>query len=209
MTSLWTLFWVFAKIGGLTFGGGMAMLPLLESEVVNKHHWVTGEELLDLYAIGQCTPGAIAVNTATFIGYRQRRNIGGIVSSLGMIFPSLVLILLLASALKTFAGNVYLQKAFAGIRIVVCALILKACISLFRKSVVDAITLALLAASILANLLLGVSTVWIVIATFAIGVAYHLFIHKHSTKCGAGSSNGPSKAGGLSNESSKDEGDGR
>lgn len=190
MTSLWTLFWVFAKIGGLTFGGGMAMLPLLESEVVDRRRWATSEELLDLYAIGQCTPGMIAVNTATFIGYRERRNIGGIVASLGMIFPSLTLILILASALKAFADNVYLQKAFAGIRIVVCALILKACISLFRKSVVDAITIALLAASVLANLLLGISTVWIVIATLAIGVAYHLFSHKHPPKCGVGSSNG-------------------
>ena len=97
MKELWELFIVFAKIGGFTFGGGYAMLPILQREVVENRNWATSEELMDYYAIGQCTPGIIAVNTATFIGYKRKGIIGGIVATIGCVFPSLVIIMIIIS----------------------------------------------------------------------------------------------------------------
>ena len=114
----------FFKIGGLTFGGGLAMLPMLQREVVQKHGWCTEEELLDIYAIGQCTPGIIAVNTATYVGYKQAGFIGGVSGTLGMVSPSLIIICLVASILNNFIHMPVVLHALAGIRIVVCALML-------------------------------------------------------------------------------------
>ena len=97
MKQLLELFLTFAKIGGFTFGGGIAMLPMLQKEIVEKKNWATQEELMDYYAIGQCTPGIIAINTATFVGYKQKGTIGGIVATLGMAFPSVVIITIIAA----------------------------------------------------------------------------------------------------------------
>ena len=130
MKVLWDMFLTFARIGGLTFGGGYAMLPMLQREVVEKHHWATEEELADYYAIGQCTPGVIAVNTATFIGYRQAGIMGG-------IFPSLVIITVIAAFLTNFADLEVIQYAFEGIRVCVCVLIFNAVQKLWKKSVID------------------------------------------------------------------------
>ena len=102
MKKLWELYITFLRIGGLTFGGGMAMLPMLKKEVVEKKGWSTEEELLDIYAIGQCTPGIIAVNTSTYIGYEQAGICGGICGTLGMVTPSLIIITLVATILNRF-----------------------------------------------------------------------------------------------------------
>ncbi|UNT96875.1 chromate transporter [Allobaculum mucilyticum] len=131
------LFTTFAKIGLFTFGGGLAMLPMLEKEVVDHKKWATNDELIDYFAIGQCTPGIIAVNTATFIGYSQKKVPGAIVATLGVIFPSIVIILLIASLMTTFAQEPIVQHALAGIRIAVCVLIVKALISMFRSGIKD------------------------------------------------------------------------
>ncbi|MBP3925823.1 MAG: chromate transporter, partial [Clostridium sp.] len=111
------LFLTFARIGGLTFGGGYAMLPMLQREVVEKRGWATEEELMDYYAIGQCTPGIIAVNTATFVGQSTAGTIGGIIATLGVVFPSLIIITLIAAFLQNFAQLPIVQNAFAGIRV--------------------------------------------------------------------------------------------
>ena len=95
--NLFQLYWSFFKIGGLTFGGGLSMLPMLERELVQRRKWVTEEEILDFYAIGQCTPGIIAVNTATFVGYKKEKILGGIFATLGMISPSIIVISLVAA----------------------------------------------------------------------------------------------------------------
>lgn len=137
MKELWDMFLTFARIGGLTFGGGYAMLPMLQREVVEKQHWATEEELADYFAIGQCTPGVIAVNTATFVGYRQRGVVGGIAATLGVVFPSLVIISIIAAFLTNFADLKVIQYAFEGIRVCVCVLILNAVQKLWKKSVVD------------------------------------------------------------------------
>ena len=115
MKELMDLFLTFAKIGGFTFGGGYAMLPILQREVVEKKGWATEEELMDYYAIGQCTPGVIAVNTATFIGYKFKGITGGIIATLGCVFPSLVIIAIIAACLQTFAQFAVVQFALSGV----------------------------------------------------------------------------------------------
>lgn len=169
--SLWDLFTAFARIGVLTFGGGVAMLPMLEKECIEKHQWATEDEMIDYFAVGQCTPGVIAVNTATFIGYKMRGAIGGIIATLGVVFPSFVIIVAMASVLKMFQDNVYVMKAFSGIRISVCALMLSAVLRLARKAVTDVPTAIVAVASLMLQVFLGISPVYIVIGGIAIGLA--------------------------------------
>ncbi|MBP5353194.1 MAG: chromate transporter [Alphaproteobacteria bacterium] len=136
MVGLWQIYCLFFKMGIFTFGGGYAMLPILQSEVVRKRHYVTEDELLDYYSIGQCTPGIIAVNAASFIGYKLR-GLGGLLSAtLGVISPSLVIIVLIAMVLRQYMDNQYLQWMFGGIRISVTALIINTVWDMWRKSVV-------------------------------------------------------------------------
>ena len=156
---LWELFYTFAKVGVMTFGGGYAMLPILQREVVENKGWATEEELADWFAIGQCTPGVIAVNTATFAGRKVLGNIGGVAATLGVVFPSLIIISLLAGVITTFAEVAWVKNAFAGIRVCVCVLIFNAVVKLWRKSVVDKKTLALYAVILLASLLTDLSPV--------------------------------------------------
>jgi len=153
------LFGTFAKVGVMTFGGGYAMLPILQREVVEHKGWATEEELMDYFAIGQCTPGVIAVNTATFIGQKHRGWLGGIVATLGVVFPSLIIISILAGLITNFSHLAWVQNAFAGIQVCVCVLIFNAVLKLLKKSVVDKrtaaiflIVMALLAAVVYAAL---------------------------------------------------------
>ena len=134
---LGTLFLTFAKIGVLTFGGGYAMLPILQREVVDAHGWATEEELADYYAIGQCTPGVIAVNTATFIGQKLGGPHYAAAATLGVVFPSVVIITVIAAVLRNFAELPVVKNAFAGIRVCVCALILNSVLKLRKKALVD------------------------------------------------------------------------
>ncbi len=131
------LFFTFAKVGVMTFGGGYAMLPILQREVVENKGWATEEELADYFAIGQCTPGVIAVNTATFIGRRKDGVAGGIAATLGVVFPSIVIIALLAGVITRFSELAWVKDAFAGIRVCVCVLIANAVWKLGKKSVID------------------------------------------------------------------------
>ena len=126
MSKLIDLFLTFARIGAFTFGGGYAMLPMLQKEVVEKRKWATEQQLADYYAIGQCTPGVIAVNTATFIGYSEAGVIGAIFATLGVVFPSVVIISIIAAFLMNFTQYKIVQYAFSGIRVCVCVLIFDA-----------------------------------------------------------------------------------
>lgn len=128
------IYWSFFKIGGLTFGGGLTMLPMLENELVEKRKWITEEELLDCYAIGQCTPGIIAINTATFVGYKKAGIAGGIFGTLGMISPSILIITIVANFLKAFMTAETFVHAMMGVRGVVCALLMNTVINLGKKS---------------------------------------------------------------------------
>ena len=160
----------FAKVGVMTFGGGMAMLPILQREVVEDRHWATEEELMDYYAIGQCTPGIIAVNTATFIGQKRKGTIGGIVATLGIVFPSLVIISILASLITNFSGVAWVQNAFAGIQVCVCVLIFNAVVKLLKKSVIDKRTFAIFLLVMVGSGLLNLSPVWFVLLAALAGI---------------------------------------
>ena len=132
-----SLFFTFAKIGLCTFGGGYAMLPILQRELVDNKGWATEEELADYYAVGQCTPGVIAVNTATFVGYNQMGWLGGVVATLGVVFPSLVIIMAIAAFLSNFMHLDVVVHAFNGVRAGVVALILSSVLKLLNTSLVD------------------------------------------------------------------------
>ena len=135
MVSLWKLYTLFFKMGLFTFGGGYAMLPILKKEAVEKQKWITEEELLNYYSIGQCTPGIIAVNAASFIGYKLRK-IGGLISAtLGVISPSLIIIILVAALLRQYMDNQYVQWAFGGIRLSVIALIIDTVWDMWQKGI--------------------------------------------------------------------------
>ena len=168
LRELWNLYRSFFTIGALTFGGGYAMLPMLEREVVEKHKWATQEEILNYFAIGQCTPGVIAVNTATFVGYRQRKIPGGIAATLGVVSPSLIIIVLIAMVLSNFMKIAWVQHAFAGIRVAVCALIASSVLKL-AKGNLKKWWHVLLAVAAFAVVALGQSPVWVVAVCAVLG----------------------------------------
>ena len=170
MKLLIDMFLTFAKVGVMTFGGGYAMLPILQREVVDNKGWATEEELMDYYAIGQCTPGVIAVNTATFIGQKNKGILGGIVATLGVVFPSLIIISLLAGVIEAFSHIVWVQNAFGGIRVCVCVLIANAVVKLYKKAVVDKITLVIFLIVALGSTLLDLSPVIFVVLSAVAGV---------------------------------------
>ncbi len=143
MKDLLELYWIYLKIGCVNFGGGYAMLPLLERELANKKGWVTLDELRDYFAIGQCTPGVIALNVSTFVGTKLKGTAGAIAAMLGFLTAPIALILVLAAFLRNFAELEVVQHAFAGIRVCVCVLIVQAVIRLWKKSVVDVFTFVL------------------------------------------------------------------
>ena len=137
MKDLLELYLAFFRIGSVNFGGGYAMLPLLQRDLEDKKHWVTTEELMDYFAIGQCTPGVIALNVSTFIGYKRKGLLGSIVATLGFLTVPIILITVIAMFLQNFATYPIVQHAFAGIRVCVCVLILQAIMRLWKGSVVD------------------------------------------------------------------------
>lgn len=143
MSQLLEMYSVFARIGCVTFGGGYAMLPILERELVNKRGWCTMDELRDYFAIGQCTPGIIALNVSTFIGEKRGGVKGAVVATTGFLTGPVAIILIIAMFLKNFAQLPLVQHAFAGIRVCVCVLILQAVLRLWKKSVVDPFSLGL------------------------------------------------------------------
>lgn len=169
---LFDLFLTFARIGGLTFGGGYAMLPMLQKEVVENKKWATEEELLDYYAVGQCTPGVIAVNVATFIGQKLRGVIGGIVATFGVVAPSFVIILLLATLINHFAEYAVVAHALAGIRVAVAALIVSAIVKLWKKGIKDALGVVIFGVVVLLSLVLNVSPIIIVVIAMLFGILY-------------------------------------
>ena len=186
MKIYWELFCTFFRIGAITFGGGYAMLPILQREVVDGKGWCTDGELTDYFAIGQCTPGIIAVNTATFIGHKHKGPIGGIVTTLGvkqkgvpggivatygLVAPSFLVIGLIAALLQNFADYAVVQNAFAGIRVAVTVLILNAVIKLLKSSVVDKLTACVFAAVAVAAWFLDLSPVLFVLLAGALGIA--------------------------------------
>jgi chromate transporter len=171
------LFWIFIKIGLSTFGGGYAMVPVLERELINKRGWITMDEVMDYYTIAQVTPGIIAVNIATFVGYKRRGIAGGIAATAGLILPGVLLMVVISLFISRFAHYPAVQHVFAGIRIAVGALILdtvrKLVMGIFAGQKTGKILLAgIFAAALLLSVLLSLSPVWIITGA---GLAGFLF----------------------------------
>ena len=171
MPILLDLFLTFARVGVMTFGGGYAMLPILQREVVEKKKWATDEELTDYFAIGQCTPGVIAVNTATFIGQKIKGIIGGILATLGVVFPSIVIISILAGVIITFADVPAVQYAFNGVRVCVCVLIFNSVVKLWKNSVKDIVGIIIFVCVFLLAFFTSVPPAVFVIAAAVAGIA--------------------------------------
>ena len=182
MKELMNLFWSFCRIGGLTFGGGYAMLPMLQKEVVETHKWATEQELLDYYAVGQATPGVIAVNTATFIGYKEKGILGAIFATSGVVFPSLAIIMSIAGFIDSFSDSNIVQHAFSGIRVAVGVLILNALVKMVKGSVKDILGIILFVATFIISIFFNISVVYIVIASALIGIISDFVNRKRGIK---------------------------
>ena len=163
------LFLTFAKIGAVTFGGGYAMLPILQREIVEKNKWAKEDDLLDYFAIGQCTPGVIAVNTATFIGFKQKGIFGAILATLGVVFPSVVIITLISALITNFMDYTVVQNAMSGIRVCVFILILSSVLKLLKKSVKDIPTILIFVSVLLLSIFTDISSAVFVVAAGVIG----------------------------------------
>ena len=164
------LFLAFAKIGVMTFGGGYAMLPMFHRELAEKRGWATEEELTDYYALSQCTPGPIAVNTATFVGQKRDGIPGGIAATLGLVFPSLVIITLIAAFLSNYAELPMVKNAFAGIRVVVCVLILNAVVKMGKSTLKSRLSWIIFLAVFVLAVVTDLSPVVFVVAAALVGV---------------------------------------
>ena len=172
MKILLDLYITFFKIGAFTCGGGYAMLPLLQRELVDNRKWITEEEMLDYYAIGQTTPGIIAVNTSTFCGRKRKGNLGGIFASLGFITPSIIIITLIANFLKEFSHLLIIQHAFAGIRIAVSALVLNTVINMVKKTSNTKTKILIFVLTFIAIGIFSISPIIIVIACGIFGILF-------------------------------------
>ena len=163
------LFATFFKIGLFTFGGGMSMLPMLQKELVESKKWLTDEEILNYFAIGQCTPGIIAVNVATFCGYKRAGLSGAIVSTVGIVCPSWIVITLIASSFSRFSEIAWIQRAMKGVYVAVAALLTRAVFTFGKKILTDLVTAAIAAGAFLAMSVWNVSGILIVLAAGIIG----------------------------------------
>lgn len=168
--SLFSLFTSFASVGAITFGGGYAMLPFLEREVCDKREWIKNEELLDFYALGQCTPGIIAINVATYIGYNKRGFLGALFSSIGIIFPSIFIITIISALFINFQDNQYVISAVAGIKVVVCALIANSIYRLVKKSIIDKTTFSLFIVALICLFIFKINIYLLIVLSIIAGL---------------------------------------
>lgn len=179
------LFFVFFKIGAVTFGGGLAMLPIIEKELVIKRNWVTKDTLLDYFAIGQATPGIIAVNVATFLGYSRAGILGAIIATLGVVTPSIIIISIIAKFLSGFSENVTVKKALAGINVVVAALLTKVLWGFKKKIFSSILAFILFLLAFLGVAFFNVNTILIVVASIFIGLGF-FFLNNNSSNSSTG-----------------------
>ena len=176
MNIYWESFKTFFKIGIFTLGGGYAMIPLIEEEVVNKHKWVSKDEILDLIAIAQSCPGVFAINIAIFIGYKLRKERGAIATALGTALPSFLIILAIAIFFKQFEDNKVVASIFRGIRPAVVALIAVPTFRLGQRAKLNRYTIWIPVACALAIWILGVSPIYIIIIAGIAGYIYGMYI---------------------------------
>ena len=168
--SLLNLYFSFAKIGTFTIGGGLAMMPMMQAELIEKRKWITDEEIIDYYAVGQSTPGIVAVNVATFVGYKQMGIIGGIFATLGMVTPSLVIIMILAGLINSINDFPIIQKALKGINVAVAALLTSTIINFMKKTIKKFTNAIFMLISFLLVFVLKLPSFWIILFALLIGV---------------------------------------
>lgn len=165
-----SLFLAYAKVGAVTFGGGYAMLPILKRELVDRRSWISESDLIDCYAIGQCTPGVIAVNAATLVGYQKKGILGAICATVGVIFVPMLIIMSIATVLQTFAENRYVQHALAGMSVAICAVIAVTVAKLIKKTCIDIPTIAIAVVVLGLSLAFDLPTVLMVVCAGLTGI---------------------------------------
>ena len=171
LRELWTIFASYFRVGLLTFGGGYSIIPMLEKEAINKYNWLTKEELLDFFAVSQCIPGVIATNMAVMVGNKVKKLSGAVAASVGVVMPSLLIIMIIAAFLQNFADLEIVQNAFWGIRVVVAALIFGVVLSMFKTGIVDKLTFVIFVVVFLCSVFLSLSPIWYVVGAALCGLA--------------------------------------
>ncbi|MCL2579195.1 MAG: chromate transporter [Oscillospiraceae bacterium] len=174
MTTLRDIFFTFVKVGAFTFGGGYAMLPIIQKEVVARG-WITDREVADYYALSQCLPGMIAVNTAAFIGHKVRGKAGGVAACLGVVTPSFLIITIIAAFINNALEFVPVQRALFGISAVVCALIAHAVIRLWKTAVKDVFGLCVYALTLILALFFNLPIAGLLVGALSLGIAADLY----------------------------------
>lgn len=182
LRSLLELYLAFVKIGAFTFGGGLAMMPIMQRELIEKRGWLTEEELIDYFAIGQSTPGIIAVNVATFVGYKRLGWFGGIIGTIGVVTPSWVIIMLLAGAISSVDKYPLAQKALRGINVAVAALLTSVIVRFSKKTIKSLWNAVFMLLAFALIYFLKVQSVWIIIASLIIGSLLTLYRQKKAEK---------------------------
>lgn len=177
LKDLFTIYFAFFKVGAFTFGGGLAMMPMLQKELIEKKQWLTEEELIDYYAVGQSTPGIIAVNVATFVGYKRAGILGGIFGTLGIISPSLIIIMILANLINSISDYPIVQKALTGINVAVAALLTSVIINFAKKTIKNVWNAIFMLISFLLIFALKVPSFIVILFGLATGIIL-TFIHK-------------------------------
>ena len=177
LKDLFTIYFAFFKVGAFTFGGGLAMMPMLQKELIEKKQWLTEEELIDYYAVGQSTPGIIAVNVATFVGYKRAGILGGIFGTLGIISPSLIIIMILANLINSISDYPIVQKALTGINVAVAALLTSVIINFAKKTIKNVWNAIFMLISFLLIFALKVPSSIVILFGLATGIIL-TFIHK-------------------------------
>lgn len=172
------LFSVFFRIGAFTFGGGYAMIPLIKEETVTNKKWISDKDILDVVAIAESTPGPIAINSATFIGYRVAGLAGSICATLGVVLPSFMIIFAISFVLKQFEELRAIQYAFVGIRAAVLALILNALLGLYRACPKGAMEYGLMAVCLIAVTFLKLKVIYLILLSAAVGILWSLAVGK-------------------------------
>ena len=178
MKKLWQIFLTFFKIGAFTFGGGYAMIPLIQREAVDHRKWVTEDDILDIVAIAESTPGPIAINSATFVGYRAAGVLGSAVATLGVVLPSFVLILALSFVLQKFEDVKAVKWAFWGIQAGVLALLFKALYGMFKKSPKGWAAYVVMGGSFLATAILHINVLYVIIGCAVFGLVTALIAER-------------------------------
>ncbi len=173
---LTSLFLQFFKIGAVTFGGGLAMLPLFKRDLVQTKKWISEEEMVDYFSIAQCTPGVIAVNTATFVGHKKAGFLGSLFATLGVITPSIIIITIIAMLVSNFSDIVWMQKALKGVNVAVAVLLLKAVTGFAKRTIIDVFTFLIALTGFVCIFFLGVPAVWIVLGSASIGFVIRTII---------------------------------